>query len=228
MSRETITEKKEKTRSGFRLELFNFFIILLTAILTVSLILVSARSRETYDSFYKATETYFVCQTAADEARKASEYVTSMAREFVFGFDEVKLENYFTESNKTKRREKAIETLKAQVHDPSKDVYLDRAVDLSISATEIELTAIRLVMEAKNIPVPEAVQERAPLTSTEQAYSPEEKIQLANELLQDNNYNALKNEINRNVEEYLRDLLEDTRKTEEKVRLCSTLTSRFS
>ena len=208
-------DEKQKSKKGFRLELFTFFIILFTVILTFSLILVVTNARATYDRYYKATETYFICQTSADSARRASEYVTAKAREFVTSGDMVTLEKYFTECNDTKTREKAIETLKAQVHDPSKDVYLDRAVDLSLSATETELTAIRLVMEAYDIPVPEAIQQRTQLTATEESYSSAEKIKLANDLLQDPNYTALKTEINRNVEEYLKDLLQETRDTEQ-------------
>ena len=216
MKKDTVVlEEKKKSKKGFRLELFGFFIIFFTVILTFSLLLIVTNSRATYDRYHKATETYFVCQTAANDARKASERVTMLAREFVNDGNMVSLEKYFTECNETKTREKAIETLKAQVHDPSKDVYLDRAVDLSISATETELTAIRLVMEANGTPVPEEIQKRTQLTQMEQQYSSTGKIELANKLLQDSNYNALKTEINRNIEEYLKDLLKDTRETEE-------------
>ena len=215
MNRENTIDNQKKPRKGFRLELFNFFIMLFTVILTISMIVIVTHAGSAYGRFYEATETYIACQSAAEEARNASEYLTTEIRYFVRTGDRVHLDNYFYECKVEKRREKAIETIQSHVNDPDKAEFLDNAVNLSKQLMQIDFYAIRLTLEAngaeyQSYPEPIKV---VTLSSEDAALSKAEKLRLANDKVQNSEYNGYKEQINNNVALYLKDLLKDTRAT---------------
>ncbi|MBO4734551.1 MAG: diguanylate cyclase, partial [Clostridia bacterium] len=205
-----------KSNSGFRLEIFNFFIIILTVIVTVALSIVVYKAHTTYDAFYEATEEYIACRTSAEQVHEASELLTNQVRAYTFTGDAVHLENYFNESTVTKRREHALKTIKEYVNDEDKSVFLENAVAYSNELMNIEYYAMRLRLEADNVSkdkYPDAVL-RTELKPEDAALSGAEKTELAKNMVQDKTYDDYKDKIYRNVSLYTQDLLDGTRKRE--------------
>ena len=202
--------------SGFRLEIFNFFIIVFTVIVTVALTIVVFKAHSTYDAFYEATEEYIACRQSAEQVHEASELLTNQVRAYSFTGDYVHIENYFNEATVTKRREHALKTIKEYVQDESKSVYLENAVSYSEELMNIEYYAMRLRLEADGVSedkYPEAVK-TVTLKPEDAALSDALKIELAKDLVQNNTYDDYKDKIYRNVSLYTQDLLDGTRKRE--------------
>ena len=215
MANKDFSLKKNKT-SGFRLEIFNFIIILITVAVTVFLSMVLFRAHSTYDAFQEATEEYISCRQAADQIHEASEYLTNEVRAYTFSGDIKHVNNYFNEAKVTKRREQALKIIKEYVQDESKSVYLDNAVSESKLLMNIEYYAMRLRLEADGVSedkFPEEIK-KVGLNAKDIKLSDAEKTELAKELVHNNEYDDYKDKIYKNVSLYTQDLLEATRKRE--------------
>ena len=175
------TVEADKSNAGFRLEIFNFFIVLFTVVITVALCSVIFMSHRTYNAFYDATEQYIVCRQSAENVHEASDYLTREVRAFA---EEGKLEhmnNYFNEANTAKRRENSIATIKKYDSDNTKNGYLEKAKDFSFELMSIEYYSMRLVLEADGVPeekYPDVIKHTT-LKDADKQLSNEEKRSLA-------------------------------------------------
>ena len=209
-------ETENKKKSGFRLEVFNFFIIVLTVVVTIALSVTVYKAHSTYDAFYDATEEYIACRSSAEHVHEASEYLTNEVRAYAFTGKFSHLENYFNEATVTKRRERALRTIKEYVGDEGKEEYLERAVTFSNELMGIEYYAMRLRLEADNVSeskYPDEIKS-VKLSKEDAALSQNKKVELAKDLVQNDAYDEYKDKIYENVSEYTQDLLNSTRKRE--------------
>ena len=212
----TKIEEKSTVSSGVKLEVFNFIIIAVATVVTITLSIIVYMAHTTYNAFYSATEEYINCRTSADQIHEASEYLTNEVRAFTFTGNTEHLENYFTEANVSKRRERAINAIKQYVNNEDKDIYLEDSVKFSKDLMNIEFYAMRLVLEANKTNYsyyPEEIK-AVNLKEEDKALSVEEKTLLAQKLVQDEIYNDYKDKIYKNVSLYTKDLLDDTRNRE--------------
>lgn len=216
MEENSVISTKKNRKSGFRLEIFNFFIIIVTVIVTVVLTVIIFNSHSTYNAFYDATEEYISCRMSAEQVHDASDYLTNQVRAYVYTGNQWHIDNYFVEANVSRRREKAIKTIKQYVADKDKDVYLENAVSFSKELMKIECYSMRLRLEASDInsqEYPKAVK-NVELKPEDAALSKEEKIEKAKDLVQNGEYDEYKDKIYENISLYARDLLDSTRKRE--------------
>lgn len=211
-----VSDTRKETNSGFRLEIFNFFIIIVTVIITIALSAVVFKAHSTYDAFYDATEEYMACRTSAEEIHKASEYLTNEVRAYAFTGNTSHIDNYFSEANVTKRREHAIDTIKQYNTANDKDIYLENAVSLSKELMSIEYYSMRLRIEADGVNLKKFpdVLKTTTLKPEDSALSSQEKIEKAKDLVQNEEYDDYKDKIYKNVSVYTEDLLNGTRKRE--------------
>ncbi|MBO4468297.1 MAG: GGDEF domain-containing protein, partial [Clostridia bacterium] len=219
-------EKNVGKVTGFRLEVFNIFIIVFTVIVTVVLSFVVYMAHSTYEEFYDATKEYIACRTAAEDIHEASDYLTKQVRNFAYSGNLTSLKNYFKEANVDKRRQKALETIDSYLNEDVKNAFLESAVNYSFQLMNIEYHSMRLVLEANGVDMdlyPEEVLNYE-LTSAEKAMSNEEKIELAKVLVSSTTYDNYKDNIYNSVGTYTKELLSETEKRE---RENSALFSRY-
>ncbi|MBO4693342.1 MAG: GGDEF domain-containing protein [Clostridia bacterium] len=213
---ENIIVSEERVPSGFRLEIFNFLIIVLTVIVVLSLSVIIFKAHETYEAFYDATEQYIVCRQSAEEVHDASDYLTDEVREFANTGDLSHIKNYFNEANITKRRESSINKIKKYDNSNTKNTHLESAVEFSQELMNIEYYSMRLVLEADGVPeskYPDIIK-HTDLSAEDAALTNPEKRAKAKDLLYNNEYALYKEEIYGNVTSYTEDILSGTRERE--------------
>ena len=159
------------------------------------------------------TEEYIGSQQAVSNMREASDYLTMNAREYVFTGDQSHLDNYLEEVNRTKRRDNAVETLRAYRPDDESFQSLEAAVKSSNELAEVELYAMRL--RAENDRMEEdaltAYFQDTVLTAEDGALPGEEKLAKAQNMLFDDHYQTVKERIMNESYASLEQLIENTR-----------------
>ena len=111
MSKSSVFPVPKKNNDGFRLEIFNLFIIILTIVVTIALSFVVYKAHSTYEAFQEATNEYITCRMAAEHIHDASDYLSKQVRDYAYSGNIKSVDRYFREANVTKRRENAIETI---------------------------------------------------------------------------------------------------------------------
>ena len=170
--------------------------------LTIGAVIVSGLMfYATYDlsaSFRRLTEQseqQITLRKAARGLMEASDYLTEKAQRFSVQGDMRLLDEYFEEAFETNRREKAVSTMAAVEDIAVPLAELQAAMETSVSLMNREYYAMRLVIEAKGYTdYPEQLRS-VKLSDEDQALSPEEKMQLAAEMLHDYGYYRQKDRI---------------------------------
>lgn len=176
--------------------LFLTLILTLSAVLIVSVIKVPLL----FQNFAKNTMQSQKIAQAAVSLQEASDYLTNESRLFTITGDWSHLENYFVEIDETKRREKALEEIKAARAIEKSASYLEQAMNESKKLEELEYKAMKLVVLAKgydktpSYKVPAAV-ENAQLSDQEKALDFNTKMATAWLILFSDKYFSMKNAI---------------------------------
>ena len=200
---------------GFRIGVLSAFLVVLAAVVSIVFMLSVQGINQTYDGFEKATDNYIECESAANDMKEASNYLTIQVRSFIVTQDIKYLENYFEEANVNMRREKAVATLESLEANDS--MYLSAALTDSVELMEVEYYAMKLVCEAKGynaLGKNAAALESVELKPEDAALSPDAKITLATELVFSDEYMQHVARIESNVQqckEVLVDGIDDVR-----------------
>ena len=211
----TAEAKSDSNPHGFRVGVLSAFLVVLAAIISVVFMLSVQRINQTYDEFEKATDNYLECESAANDMKEASNYLTIQVRSFIVTQDTEYFDNYFEEANVNMRREKAVATLESL--DANDSMYLSEALTDSVELMDIEYYAMKLVCEAKGY---QSLSENATLLESvdlkpeDAALSPDDKIALATELVFSDEYMQHVARIESNVQkckEVLVDGIDDVR-----------------
>ena len=83
--------------------------------LTGLLLFTTYQTITSFHALSDATDTYIDLQDAADSLMKASDYLTEEAQCYTVLGQRQHLDNYFTEAEVTRRRERAIEAMEARL-----------------------------------------------------------------------------------------------------------------
>ena len=175
-----------------------------TAVISVVLLLTlwqikqqAAQQRQDYQN-----AVYFVEANA--KLAKGSDYLTSEARAFSVTKKIQHLNNFWNEVNVTKRRDAAVATLKELNGDEALVSLLVESKANSDALIQTELTSMRAVLEAIEVPVadmPKAVADFT-LPAKVNAMSKAEKINYAQQILFDKKYYADKRSIMAPLEKF--------------------------
>ena len=190
------------------------FIIMLVLSLGITAVLLYS-TFQTIRSFHAlsdATDTYIELQDAADSLMKASDYLTDEVQRYtVLGLSK-HLDNYFTEAEITRRRERAIEAMEGRLSDSDALQALKSAMEESISLMDREYYAMRLMLsDDEGIPVP---MQNVTLSAEHASLSREEKERLAREMMHDDGYYDQKNQIRSNLTRCIEELKSGTHGTQ--------------
>ena len=195
-------ENRKKPIRGIRIRTLNFVMIAISCVLYVLLIAATVHVSRSYRDVHTSMDDYISCEQSDALLTEGSAYLTEQVRLYVVTLEPQYVENYFIEANATRRREKALEQLRAS-HD-SEEAYrfLVEALDNSNELMVREICAMRLAAEAGGQDLsrlPEEVR-AVELTEEERSLPPDEQLTRAREMVFGEAYQASKALITSNVE----------------------------
>ena len=191
-----MSSKEKKT---VHIKLLYMLMAAVGALLLVVVFFMSARTEREFTKLQAALEDYISTQRDTTDMEQASDYLTRQARSFAMTGNRKYLDNFFTETQQTKRRDKAIENMSQALKDLGGQpvAYLEEALSLSNELVKTEYRSMRLVIDAKGYDIssfPKELQS-VQLSAADKALSAEEKMALASEILSDDAYIGTKDDI---------------------------------
>ena len=190
-----------KKAIGVRIRYVNIILICLAFVAAIVLIRSTMQTLIAYQNLQDDTGRYLRGQEDAAAMQEASDYLSRQVLLFAVTGDQAHVDLYFDEVNVIRRRENAIDNLRAIAVDRDSVDSLEAALRLSIELMQLEYRSMRLVYAAGgdargDMPDPVADIE---LTAEELALSPDEKMHLAAQMVTNGDYQAYKDAISENV-----------------------------
>ena len=159
----------------------------------------------------QASERYILAEQAAANLEAGSDTLTEAVRSFVVTGEFPYLQNYFTEANETRRRDKAVSDLESMMsRDSTAYTRLSDALSLSNELMADEHQAMNLILssgEYEEALIPDELRE-AGLSPEDAAKSPAEKYRLALNLVYGDRYEDYKARIRSNTRACTEELIE--------------------
>lgn len=208
----TKEERRRLTRET-RMDIGNIFMVCISVILHVVLIYTTVLASNQYEVMMHTLVDYISCQEDAALVSGASSYLTDQVHHYVMDMEYKHVENYFTEANVTRRRERALENLKDFANEEALNI-LREALNSSNELMKTEIYAMRLMAEAQGSDIstfPQEVQDM-PLTAEDRGLSPEEMVERARLLVFDEEYHHATERIMADVSVFSDDVVGDTRR----------------
>ena len=213
VTRENYKSKKKELRSGLTgkgvsIRNMQVCIAVLTLVLSVLLLIATYRATAGYQLMQEETKNFIKLHESSSELRVASDYLTEQVRCYAETGDLQYLNNYFTEAKETKRREKALDTLKGISGESEAYRSLSSAMDESVKLMDREYYSMKLTSIAYGYDLadlPEEIQ-NVELSEEDQALSDEEKDALARKMVFDEIYHNEKEAIYSNMQDCISEL----------------------
>ena len=179
---------------GIQLWTLNRIIIVAACLLYAVMLWQTTQMTKRYHALSGITDEYLLCIQKAEQLDAGSDYLTEQARLYVMNQDVSNIVAYFTETNVTQRRERAVEELKNDMPDDAVVNFLDLAMQYSNELMEREIYAMKLAalstgQELSDFPA--EIQEAA-VKEADSALSDAEKLSKARRLLFNSNYQNAK------------------------------------
>lgn len=206
---------KKTKEKGLSLRLTFFIMLIVFLLITTFLLIMANHSIISFHNLSQATNTYIELQDAASGLMSASDYLTEEAQCYTVMGDRRHLDNYFTEAEQTRRREKAVEKMEENLPDSEALKELKEAMDESLSLMDREYYAMRLMLDAQGDTDIPAAMSAVTLTEADRALSADEKMDLAKQMMHDTEYYSQKDMIRSSINDCLDRLKEITRSRQE-------------
>ncbi len=178
--------------------------------------LISMAGEKKFHVLQSATEQYIACENAAKQLQDGSDYLTEQVRLYAMNGQREYMDLYFEEAEVTRRRETALESLQEYFDGTSVFTALQSAMECSEKLMQTEYYSMRLTAQAQGEEEstwPESIQ-TTKLADEDEKLSKEEKLQKAQEIVCDDEYQDARTEITRNVTECMNGLIEQTRNSQ--------------
>lgn len=201
-------EPQKKVR-GIRLRTFNLVMILVACVLYAFLLRLTALVSDRYDEMIVATDEYIRCEQAAALVRRGSDVLTETSRMYVVTEDMTYAEDYFSEANETRSRDRGLAELEKFHTDDEIHEYLETALNYSNELMDREIYAMALTARAVGAPpaeMPEELRERT-LTAADLSLDQEEMLAQAREMMLGDGYKTAKALITTNIDYCLKSTL---------------------
>lgn len=166
-------------------------IIALIALVLVDSVVYLSRSIQTEQNAEENRSTFW---QLGQQLKDGSDYLTDQARVYVVTHDRTAMDNYWKEANETRRRDRAVEALRAANLPSAEWKLLNEAKANSDALMEAETHAMRLVAQSVNLPVAQMPKEVAAyaLPAEETAMTAAQQSDRARELMFDDYYKSSK------------------------------------
>lgn len=202
-------ETDTKHIKGVKIRTFNMLMILLSLIIFICLIINTLRMPGQYRDLIFSSDEYMVCEKDSADLNSASDYLTEQVRLYVETMDIKNMQNYFTEANETRRREKALEELGRHETSESVRESLESALQVSNDLMDREIYAMKLISLANGYDedtLPEEVR-AVQLKAADAALTPQEMIETARDLVFNTGYQDAKALIKSHLQHFVEGLL---------------------
>ena len=136
--------REEKKLAGISIQSLTKMGTIMLVAVAIGIVFLVVEIIATNNEILKDTEDYTLCNGAIVQIREASYYLTDQCRQYVKTENYTYLSNYFTEVNRTKRRENASKTLVSHNIDLDNQEYVE-ALALSQDMQRIEIHAMKLM-----------------------------------------------------------------------------------
>ena len=204
---QVVKETKEK---GISLKTTSILMVIISVVIAAALLFTGIRAFRSFKAMEKSTDNYIALTEAASELMSASDYLTEEVQCFTVMGDREHMENYFTEANETRRRDKALAVLEQEMPGSRALKELGESMAESVALMDREYYAMRLMLEAlDDSDMPEELKS-VTLSEADSALSKQEKIELARKMVHDSAYYEQKNRIRGNMAECLTELKNGT------------------
>lgn len=183
----------------------------ITLALTVLFVVILLNGQREFKEFEDATDQYIVCESAAKQLQDGSDYLTEQVRLYAMTGERIYLDQYFEEADVTRRREEALAGLKKYFNGTEVFSSLQQAMKDSEELMDTEYHSLKLVAEAvgeKEIPKELTETE---LPEEELQLSEKEKMQKAQQLVCDDEYQNVRVTITEEVNRCMNQLIEKTK-----------------
>lgn len=206
-------------RQGISLKKFNIVMFLAALVISAVIFVAMKTTTDYYEETNLINESAGELRNSAYEMQEASDYLTEQIRGFAITGEKKYLDNYFTEANVTKRREKALETIKRYQGNTAAFKSLNEAMVGSVQLMDTEYYAARLTLSAYGLSddqfpdLPGSVE----LSAADEALSPDSKKALAQKMLFDEAYRSKKEYISNNMRSCLDEISESVGKEQQEL-----------
>ena len=201
---------KKTKEKGISLKTTSVLMVIISVIIAAALLFTGIRAFRSFKAMGKSTDEYIALTEAASELMSASDYLTEEVQCFTVMGDRKHMENYFTEANVTRRRDKAIAVLEKKMPGSQALKKLEECMAESIALMDREYYAMRLMLAAQgDNDMPEDLK-NVVLSEEDSALSIGKQIALAQHMVHDSTYFQQKNQIRENMAECLDALKSDT------------------
>ena len=135
---------------GISLRTMSLISVIIAFVIALTLVISLYLLNSGYRNMNKFTNEYFEWEKDASELESASDYLTEQVRYYSINYKIVHLNNYFEEAFTTKRREKALDSIKEKFSDTEPYKMLNQAMDKSIGLMVLEYHSMKLISIANN------------------------------------------------------------------------------
>jgi diguanylate cyclase (GGDEF)-like protein len=199
---------RNKFKNGIRIRTYNNLLMLVTIIVSILLLYSMVQINTQFHLLLDSEQAYQTGLNNANELQDGSDNLTIQVQHFVTTTDLTYLNNYFEEV-RSGRREAAVENFSELAVSEDGYALLTQAMEESDSLMELEYHAMKLVLEsieATDSQIPSELLTYA-LSDEEHALSAEEKVQLAIQLVFDENYQEQKDAIDYDITQFTSSIL---------------------
>lgn len=186
----------------------NFCMLIAAFLISAVLFFAMRQTKTMFEEAHTAMSRLRESEETSYDLQAASDYMTEELRLFTVTGNKKHLDNYFEEINVTKRRDKALELLKAKHKDSTAYLELQTAMNGSQFLKIIEYHAARLTVDAYGHNIkdyPNEIQ-LVQLPPSEAALSPQQKGELAKQMLFNEEYRKQKQFISEHIMNCVMDL----------------------
>lgn len=188
--------------------------IAITLVFALIFAFLSIHSQQQFQVLQDSTQQYIVCEKAAKQVQDGCDYLVEQSRLYAMTGDAHYMSLYFKEAQMTQRREHALEDLSEYFDGTQTFTSLQSALRCSDDLMQIDYYAMRLTAEATELSKDSWPDEVAAVTLSEEDanLTSEEKLEKAQSMLCDSNYQALRIRTNANLTNSTQSLLDQTDK----------------
>ena len=205
----SLVNKAKKNGVSLRITFLMMFIVVVA--ITSVLLIMSFYTLNSYNSLSETTDKYIELQDAAGSLMAASDYLTEEAQRYTVTGDRKHLDNYFTEAEVTRRREKAVEKIEKTMPDSQALKEIKEAMNDSVELMDNEYYAMTLMLNAQNDSNVPKQMRGLTLSKSEQDMTAAQQKDKAQELMHNEEYYKKKDQIRSHLDRCISELKDTTR-----------------
>lgn len=190
-------EEKERLEGGVAIRKVLIFLVMFMLATSALLLVATERVSSLYIALSSNIERYQQWQRDANDLQLGSDYLTEQVRCFVVTGERAYLDNYFEEANVTRRRDRAVESVRSLAGETDAYTSLATAMAESVDLMNREYHAMRLAIAGYGMDVADYPLEvrSVELTDEDLAKAPYEQRDAARQMVHDDAYRDKKQAI---------------------------------